>query len=207
MKVEDRKLMNPRPETIRAFVAILLPEELVKRLAALQEELQSKLPAAAVRWTRPEQIHLTLKFLGNVEKRRLAELTAALQQACQAVPALRLRAQGLGFFPPRQPPRVIWIGVHDGSRALHQLQHLVEEAAGTFTQQKPADVFTGHLTIGRAKNLSRGQAERLADFSEKIKDRVLGEWKAETVELMRSQLSPEGSRHSCLASISINKVE
>jgi 2'-5' RNA ligase len=84
---------------------------------------------------------------------------------------------------------------------------LVETATESFTRQSPADVFTGHLTIGRAGNLRLGQAELLAKLANGIKDRALGEWSPESVELMRSELSPEGSRHSCLASIALNQVE
>ncbi|HEY2953613.1 MAG TPA: RNA 2',3'-cyclic phosphodiesterase [Verrucomicrobiae bacterium] len=198
---------NPHPDAIRAFVAIKLPDELVKRLAALQQELQSNLPATAVRWTRPEQIHLTLKFLGNVEVNRIADLSAGLRQAGQAVPSLRLRAEGLGFFPPRQLPRVVWVGVHDGAGSLNQLQRMVETVSAPFTREKPSGDFKGHLTIGRARILRRPQAELLAKLAIELSGRVFGEWTAETVELMRSDLSPQGSRHACLVSIALKQAE
>jgi 2'-5' RNA ligase len=207
LKVAGCKLNETRPETIRAFVAIPLPDHLRERLAALQQELKSKLSVAPVRWTRPDQIHLTLKFLGNVEISRVADLTAALRLACQDVPPPRLRTERLGFFPPLQIPRVIWVGVHDCTGTLHQLQRRVETATAPFTREKPSGDFMGHLTIGRAKNMRRPQAELLAKLADGLSGRGLGEWTAETADLMRSDLLPQGTRHACLARIALNNVE
>src|SRR5229473_1808380 len=96
---------------IRAFIAINLPPTARARLAQLQRELQLTFVAGAVRWVRPEQIHLTLKFLGDVPEESLSDLETALRRACQASVPLELRADGLGCFPHPQNARVLWIGL------------------------------------------------------------------------------------------------
>src|ERR1051325_8887109 len=101
-------------ETIRLFIAIPLPEEVKNEIEKTQNELRQAVPGNFVRWTKRDQFHLTLKFLGGVETSRMGELTTALRDACGHFTALRLRAERIGFFPDLRFPRVIWAWVHDG---------------------------------------------------------------------------------------------
>src|ERR1017187_8799658 len=134
-------------EKLRLFVAIPMPEAVRNEITGIQQELQRLVPPAAVRWTKPEQFHLTFRFLGNVPLERVAALQEAVNAVCRGSPALRLRAQGVGFFPNTRSPRVIWAGVNDGDGRLADLQKKIEAAVQPFTQGPGAERFAGHVTI------------------------------------------------------------
>jgi RNA 2',3'-cyclic 3'-phosphodiesterase len=186
-------------EQLRLFIAIAIPEEVQAKVAAAQAELRRVLPERVARWTRREQFHLTLRFLGDVAASRVEALSDALRAACQGFPALRLRAQRVGFFPDLRFPRVAWIGVTDQENQLPRLQAAVDAATKDFTAEKPGERFTGHVTLARIKGIRRPEAEALAQAAAGMTERLFGQWTAHKIELMRSELSPKGARHTCLA--------
>ena len=185
--------------TLRLFVAIAIPEPVRNAMARVQRELQALAPPHAVRWTKPEQFHLTLRFLGDVAAARVEELKAAVGAVCANAPPLRLRAREIGFFPNARSPRVIWLGIHDEERLLTGFQSRIEAAVGAFTGGRSEDPFTGHATLGRVKDLKRPDAGKLAAYAQQTGNAVLGEWTASEVEIIRSELSASGARHAPLA--------
>ncbi len=100
-------------EKLRLFVAIPMPDTVRNAISGVQQELQRLVSHDAIRWTKPGQFHLTLRFLGDVPGARVAALQEAVNAVCAGKPALSLRAQGVGFFPNARSPRVIWAGVND----------------------------------------------------------------------------------------------
>jgi 2'-5' RNA ligase len=188
-------------ERLRLFVAVSIPEEIKREMGRAQAELRQALPADAMRWTRPEQFHLTLKFLGKVEANQIETLAARLEAACLGFVPIRLRAEQIGFFPARGRPRVVWVAVRDEQGELTRLHQDIEKASRAFTDEEPEGNFTGHATIGRARNIRREDLELLARFAGKMRERVFGEWIADGVELMRSELSAEGARHTAVRNI------
>lgn len=190
-------------ETWRLFVALALPEPVKDEVEKAQAELRRALTADCVRWTKRAQFHLTLKFLGDVEVDRANDVKARLGQACEAFSAMRLKAEGVGFFPSARSPRVIWAGVHDSRGTLAQLQAAVNAALRPFTAEEPEGRFTGHVTVGRVKLIKRPQAEQLSKVARGMVDRPFGEWTADHLELIRSELAPDGARHTTLTSISL----
>jgi len=191
----------PAPETFRLFIAVTVPEEIKSEIEKTQTELRRALPKASVRWTKRAQFHLTLKFLGNVDAQRVGPLTKALGAACQGFGPLELRAERIGFFPDLRRPRVVWVGMHDQQEQLAGVQRAIEAATRDYTAEESTERFTGHVTLGRIKSLSRTEAEALAALAASLATRFFGAWTAGAVELFRSQLSPEGARHTTLASI------
>jgi RNA 2',3'-cyclic 3'-phosphodiesterase len=187
------------PETLRLFLAISVPEEVKDEMEKAQAELRRALPGDSVRWTKRAQFHLTLKFLGDVAAPRVVELTESLRGACENFAALRLRAEGIGFFPQRGFPRVIWIGLLDAGGELPALQKAVEGAVSGFTREQAEEKFSGHVTLGRARNLRRPQAELLEKLARGLAGRAFGEWRAEEVEIIQSELLSQGSRYTTLA--------
>jgi 2'-5' RNA ligase len=190
-----------RPESshaIRAFVAIPLPAALRAKLSVLQRDLQSNLPAGAVRWTRADQIHLTLKFMGNVAPESLPDLEGALQRACQAAPSFQVRAEGVGCFPDAKQPRIVWVGIAGAGDALQALQASIERETKQWGEPD-SRAFQPHLTIGRMKHATRDVASALAQALAAKAKAALGEWRAEEVELIRSQLSSEGPQYTRLS--------
>jgi 2'-5' RNA ligase len=188
----------------RLFVALRVPEEVKSEVRKAQADLRRAIPQAKVTWTPPEQFHATLKFLGNVDARRVGELVEAVRAACGPFAALRLRAGGVGCFPHPRAPRVVWLGVRDADETLPRLQRAIETACATFTAQGPErQRFSGHLTLGRIKDIGRSEADSLAGQTRAMAERFFGQWTADGVDIMRSELSPQGARHSVLATVAL----
>jgi 2'-5' RNA ligase len=188
-------------ETYRLFVAMTLPEEVKAEIEKVQAELKLALPKEMVRWTKREQFHLTLKFLGNVETSAVDSLKSALRRVCEPFSAMRLRAERIGFFPDLRFPRVIWAWVHDEKEFLPKLQQAIEMGVKGFTAEKPEGKFTGHVTFGRVQRIKRPQAEMLAKLAFGMTERFFGEWVADKVEMIRSEPGIGGSRYTTLAAI------
>jgi len=188
-------------EVQRLFVAVSVPDNVKDAMAAAQAEFRRALPGNAVRWTSRSQFHLTLKFLGNVEPESVQRLTDGLGGACADFAPLRLRAQGVGFFPNARSPRVLWAGVSDEAGRLAAVQQAVEGVVREFTAEKPEQQFAGHVTLGRAREIRRREGDLLVTAASAMRDRVFGEWLAVELELVRSELLPSGSRHTVILRI------
>jgi len=192
---------NHSAEKLRLFLAMSMPEAIRNEVIRLQREMQRLVSRDAVRWTKPEQFHLTLRFLGDVAVERIAALQEAINTACTGVPVLRLRAQGVGFFPNARSPRVIWVGVSDVDVRLVELQKKIEAAVQPFTQEPGTGKFACHVTLGRVKFLKQPEIEKLAAHAQTVRDRLFGEWTANEFELIRSELLPGGASHTLVAAI------
>lgn len=190
--------------TLRLFIALPLPDAVKAEIERIQNELRRVLPKTSVRWAKSDQFHLTLRFLGNVEAPRVAELAEALRRACSGFPALQLRAERIGCFPDLRYPRVAWVWVHDEAEQLGVLQGKIESAVGRFAESKSEKKFTGHVTIARINGIKRPQAEALAKLAHALTDRYFGEWTAGEVKLMRSELLQSGAVHSVLAALPLS---
>jgi 2'-5' RNA ligase len=188
-------------QTFRLFIALALPEAVKPGMERAQADLRQALPEGGARWTKRDQFHLTLKFLGEMDAQRCEALANAVRGACQGFAALELRAEGIGFFPDLRRPRVIWAGVSDPQGQLPRLQHAVEAAARDFTAEASSERFTGHITLGRIKAIRRAEAEGLAKLAAGLAARFFGAWTADKVEIIRSQLAPDGAHYTTLATV------
>ena len=193
--------MSGKAQTQRLFVAIQVPEEVKTQLALAGTELREKLPSAAASWTRPENMHLTLRFLGNVDESKVESLKASLAQTLSGVGPVPLISERLSCFPDLRYPRIVWAWVYDNAERLPQLQRRVAEATQAFTHEPPESRFVGHITLARLRQIKRPQAELIASFVNGAVDRKFGRWTADRVDLIRSELSPGGSRYTTLAEI------
>lgn len=184
--------------SIRAFVAINLPVEVRANLAELQRELKSAMLGDGVRWTKPEQIHLTLKFLGDIAADSLEDLKSAIQRACKGITPFSLHAESLGVFPDSQKPRVIWTDVNGDADILRRLQEQIERETGKWRETEQR-TFQPHLTLARVRILKPDEA---AVLREKIRVHTatqLGSWNVTKIDLMQSKLTGAGAEHSRLA--------
>ena len=187
--------------TKRLFVALFPPAHIAASLQTAAAGLGKGLPARAIRWTRPEQIHLTLHFLGAVATARIPEIESALAAACDGRRLCRVHVAGLGCFPNPRRPRILWAGLASDLRPVESLQKAVESgllARGFTGEDRP---FHPHLTIGRVSELNAAGRTQLADVLAAEQDRDFGEWEPGRMDLMQSVLTPQGAAYSALKSI------
>jgi 2'-5' RNA ligase len=187
--------------TVRLFIALPVSDPVKHELSRVQAELRRTADADAVRWTRPDQMHLTLRFLGNVPVTCVDELVQSVRSTCASRPSLRLRAEGAGFFPNERTPHVVWVGVRDGVGGLALMHAAVSEASAPFTTEKEEGHFTGHLTLGRIKSIRPAPARALAEAAHALAERNIGEWHVTSVEIIRSELTSDGSRYTRVAGL------
>jgi 2'-5' RNA ligase len=190
-------------EHLRMFVALKTSDQLLERLAEIQRQLQARLPAGSVRWTRREQLHLTLKFLGNVPVGQVEQLAAAVREAGAGAPPLRLGLAGAGCFPNARNPRVLWIGVNGDLPQLMDLQQRVEIAASGFGDHREEREFHPHLTFGRVAARDFQAARAVGEAVGELELGFLGEWTADRLYLVQSQLAPGGPTYTEVASVEL----
>ena len=167
-----------------------------------QERLKEAVGKEIVRWTRPEQVHLTLKFLESVAEDGLEQLGDRLEGALGQHASFSVEAKGCGAFPSRRRPQVIWVGLDGADEPLRQLHGAVSREATPFCEETDRKRFVAHLTIGRVKGrrarIFRALGEALLDVQPEPQ---FGSWKVREVKLMRSHLSSAGAEHSCVRNL------
>jgi 2'-5' RNA ligase len=190
--------------TVRSFVAIELNEPARQALAVLQRDLQAAVPVRTVRWTDPRSIHLTLQFLGDVPLDQIPAITSALRIVSQRVRPFAFDLAGLGAFPDRRRPRIVWVGVREASGVLAALQRRVGEALTPLGFPPEARAFSPHVTIGRA---ARDASPRdLSAVGEHVTGTAIGiiaRVDVDHITLMRSDLRPGGSVYTAQAELGL----
>jgi RNA 2',3'-cyclic 3'-phosphodiesterase len=177
---------------MRLFVAVLLPSGFEDALADIKRQIGRHLD---LRWTPAENLHLTLKFLGDVADDRVNEVGAGLRDALSPVPAFDVVLAGLGAFPSPSRPRVVWVGAREGRRTLTALAERVESALEPLGFSRESRPYEAHLTLARAR-----AARPVKDLShwKKLENVELGRFTVDRVCLMRSRLHPQGAEHTVL---------
>ncbi len=184
---------------IRSFLAIELPESIRKKVEEIQREL--KLSRADVRWVSPENIHLTLKFFGNIDESRIDPIAKSLEGPVQTFPPFSLSLCGIGSFPHAKTPRVIWMGLKEGKEKLIALQKRVEEELRGIGFEPEERDFHPHLTLGRARS-SQGRDE-LVGAMERYRSQEFGNFEVERVVLFKSDLRPSGPIYTRLRELKL----
>ena len=180
----------------RIFIAIELPASVRQKIKVHIDRLRASVPEATAAWSREENLHLTLKFLGDTPVSQIETLAQAAKRSTGKTHSFELIVKGSGAFPQRGQPRVLWVGIEDISGQLGKLQHALEQEcaqAGFAPEQRP---FHPHLTIARLRK-PHGSRQLAAVHEE------LG-FEAETVPVsalavVRSELRSGGSRHTVIA--------
>ncbi|HQN18146.1 MAG TPA: RNA 2',3'-cyclic phosphodiesterase [Syntrophobacteraceae bacterium] len=179
---------------LRTFIAIDLPTAVQEVLERLEKEFQQA--QAPVAWIKPERIHLTLKFLGDVAPERVSEIREGLKRVAEAASPFHLKPSGCGAFPSIKQMRVIWVGLQGDIAALNGLQHAVEESMAQLGFKKENRPFKPHLTLGRVKG-----RQHLRSLQESLLGRLDFDSEAFDVTelvLYKSELRPEGARYTPL---------
>lgn len=181
------------PDTVRLFVAIELPEAARQHIAHLLDILRAR-SSHGLRWVKPEGVHLTLKFLGNVSEERLDSIVTAMERATENVACFSLRIQDVGAFPNMGSPRVLWAGVQGEVEPLLQLQARLEETLadqGFLPETRP---FSPHLTLARVRGrLSSWEHQHLTEAMEAARGITGVDMPVNRLSLMESTLTPGGA--------------
>ena len=188
-------------EQIRLFIAVELPDAVKTELGSLIRALKAA-DIDGVRPVRPEGMHLTLKFLGDVDGSRVDAITEALSSAAAEHSHFRLGLGEAGAFPNLRKPRVLWVGVDGDMEALASLQSDVEGALETAGFPRDKQAYSPHLTLARIRRGARpSSVRRAADILSTATKQRGAEIPVECISLMRTDLHPDGAIHQRLVSM------
>ncbi len=186
---------------MRTFIAAPLSAELIKKLATLQNELKKRLSGENMRpaWVRPEGIHLTLRFLGEMEESLLEPIADRLEGISAGFPPLQLQVKELGAFPDAKRPRVLWLGLH-GDRRISDLAAEVKASLSDLPLEPDDKTFKAHLTLARIKETSGSASAALKRIIEEKHDEEFAVLHVTEIRLYRSHLKQSGAEYEVLKS-------
>jgi 2'-5' RNA ligase len=183
---------------MRTFIAIESPSEIKAALAALQTALRRA--GADVSWTKPENLHLTLNFLGEVDERRIVEVEKACIDLAAEFQPFTLRLNDTGFFPNARQPRVLWAGLSGEVENVAEMHRRLDERLSLIGFKREEKKFHPHLTIGRLK--SNKKTRELIALTDAYRLPALSFVVTEIV-LMKSELHPAGAEYTPMAKIGL----
>ncbi len=190
-------------ETIRAFIAVQIPEEIKQKFREIQRKLEAS--RADVRWVKPGNAHITLQFLGETPVDKLNDIETALRQVAASHAPFEVSIDGLGVFPNERRPRVVWIGVSHGADSLAALQSSVSREMRGLGFKAETREYSPHITLGRVKGPTNvAPLVRVLDANRTFQ---AGTFPAADIHLIRSILSPQGPTYSTLFSSELQNAQ
>jgi RNA 2',3'-cyclic 3'-phosphodiesterase len=185
-------------DMVRLFVAINTPPEIVPLLAGVRDRLEST--HADVKWEPDEKLHCTLKFLGDTREEILPDIVSALGQVASSTPPFPTRYSGLGCFPDKREPRIVWAGMEDPDGDIQRLAQMVDTRMATLGFKTEQRIYHPHVTLGRVKG-SRHMRELLATME--TVTFVCSPVSLHEIELVRSELKPRGSVYTPVIKVAL----
>jgi len=187
--------------TIRSFIAIPLTGEVQRATKKLARELQSE--KDGMRWVPDDNLHLTLKFLGDVVDREVHQVCKVIRQCCANIDPFELKLEGTGGFPSGDRPRVVWAGITAGGEFLIDLVTELEQGLSKLGFKPEPRDYRPHLTLGRVRSGSRAASQEVVDKVARFKNRRLGVLAVEEVRLYASYLDKEGPTYNVMDTITL----
>jgi 2'-5' RNA ligase len=181
---------------MRTFIAVELPDKIKKQIEGLQAPF--KKTDAHVSWVKPKNIHVTLKFLGEVPEERIEQVFSAAKKALEGARKFSMSLKGTGAFPNPKRPRVIWVGAGSGGEELVLLASRIEQEMEEIGFPREKRKYSAHFTIGRVKSLKN--VEKLMELVSSS-DFQTEEIEVNEVVVMKSQLDPRGAIYTPLKKI------
>lgn len=182
---------------MRAFIALTLPPPVREALAGLQQQLASA--GADVGWVKPDQLHMTVKFLDDITEDQRRQVEVMLREVIAAQPVWTMALDHLGAFPKLEAPRILWVGAGAGREPLVQLARQIEQGAARLSLRREERPFSAHVTIGRVRS-GRGLPE-LAHALQAARWDPPAPWPVESLTLYQSVLTSKGPTYTTLADI------
>lgn len=186
---------------LRLFWAVNLPEEIKAKLQFVQERLI--IAGADAKWVEHRNLHLTLKFLGEVDAGLVAPIAGSAAGGLKGCRAFRLDVGDLGFFPGQGTPRVLWVGLKGELSLLKESARAVEDFMAVKGFPREVRRFSPHLTLARIRSSRNVQELIKMTGEESTRAGMAGSFRVSSIDLMQSDLSPRGSEYTLLASVSL----
>ncbi|MCX5715275.1 MAG: RNA 2',3'-cyclic phosphodiesterase [Candidatus Omnitrophica bacterium] len=181
---------------MRTFIAIPLSNEIKQELSKIQSEF--KQTNADVKWVEPENIHLTLKFLGEVTEEFLPKVKDALTKAISGFKSFEISISGIGAFPKLDYPRAIWVGIEKGKDETKSIAEKLEDELEKLGFAREEREFSAHLTIGRVKSSKNKEALKKILLTTAGQQLTTDSQKVSSITLYQSKLSPHGPTYATL---------
>lgn len=189
------------PETLRIFIAIELPEEIQKKLGDFANSIKNSQDKISL--VSPQNIHLTLKFLGNVPINDIASIQSIISETAKLYTPFEASVKGTGIFPNERSPRILWIGTDKGKETIKKIYTDLENKLASIGIPKEERGFTAHLTIGRIKYIK--DIKEFAQNISKHKEDLFGNFVVNGISLVKSTLTPKGSVYEILHMAKLGK--
>lgn len=190
---------------LRAFIAIELPANILDAIEKRTAPLRQALGDNSIRWVPAQNMHLTLKFLGDIATSHVDFLRQFLTREANSHKQFDLQLGGLGAFPTSRQPRLLWIGIHAPSD-LVSIQKSIEAGSSRLGYEPNERPFSPHLTIGRARqSISQTELQKIRSTLESIQLGNIGTAKIDSIHLIKSDLQPTGSIYTKLFSAPLSK--
>lgn len=191
---------------MRTFIAIALPKNTRDSLAQLQEQL--KKTGADVKWVEPENIHLTLKFLGEIDEQKLSRISEVIKDIAGNKKSFSVRISSLGAFPKISSPRVIWAGIEkEGNSEIKKIAEELEEKLVKLGIPKEERPFSSHITIGRTRStLNRQNLIQELKIMEDVSAAENLEFPVTKITLFLSTLNPSGPVYKVLKEADLTTI-
>ena len=190
---------------LRAFLASELPPALQDSIQSATVDLREALRDGLIRWVPAHNVHLTLKFLGDVSPSSLDLIKQMMVTEASQFSVFDVHVEGLGCYPNLRRPRVLWVGLK-APPELASLQRAIEMAAARLGYESEERDFSPHLTIGRVRqNASSGDVHKIRSALEGCQIGMLGSSRVDAIHLFKSELHPEGSIYTKLFSAPLQK--
>ena len=190
----------------RIFIAIKMPDAVIGKITEVSRYFQSQTPADALKWVETENLHLTLRFLGEISEETLKKVQSILPQAVMGQPSFTLSVEGLGMYPSPGQPRVVWLGIR-GSQPMTTLHTQLEAVLAKAGIEKEDRPFHPHLTLARVRQRTdRATAHQIGETLTQFKVGSLGAFQVDEIHLIESQLTPQGPVYTARAIAPLSAV-
>lgn len=194
-------MLTTHEKQIRAFLAVEIPSNVKNGIRGIQEQLAPRIQD--IRWTKPESIHLTLKFFGNISESDIPCISRVVERKTAVTAPVALNANSIGAFPGLSRPRVLWVGLEGETDRLCKLHEVIDSDLQQCGFQKDVRIFNPHLTLGRAK-AQRGIYAGIREIMAEKERYNAGQFEVRGLTLFRSDLKPDGPLYTKLAYYQFN---
>ncbi len=191
---------------LRAFIAIEIPNQIQDALEKQITRLRQSLGDELVRWVPTQNIHLTLKFIGNIAASHVRFFMQLLTQAAELHTQFDLQVASIGSFPNSRQPRILWVGIQSSSDLI-SLQKSIESGATRLGYEKDERPFAPHLTLGRVRqNINEVSLQKISSIIDKIQLGNIGSARVDSIHLYQSEPQTCGSVYTKLFSVPLKKL-